>query len=317
MKQILLKVMSGTLMCLSLVFSSCGNIDNPLEEIGKSNPTVAALAGALDEGAEVSFNFKLVDGGYETPFQVVFTKGEGTSFTFKGYDYQIPEEFDDDMRADIENIFTQIINEENVEEAVKLEYDKAANQLKASFVYVDDEATVPILTVVFDINNNKYTQYVYPFEGFFIWDGVSVNGSDKTKLLATDYSKEADFYFGGFDDEFLARAFTRGGEDDEPINFFRVFYQDGETWADVNKRYKEKAGSPLLIAYSELDGECKDDIDNELEGYEVEDLAYLCAEGEGLPFAYFPEDLNSDLVFVKPDEKVGSSKGYYCPYGFE
>ena len=315
MKQILFKVMGGAVFCLSLVFSSCGNLDNPLEEIGK-NSTAVALSGALDEGAEVSFNFKLVAGGYETPFQVVFTKGEGTSFTFKGYDYQIPEEFDDGLKEDIEDIFAEILNEEYVEEAVKLEYDKAANQLKASFVYIAEAATVPLFTVVFDINNNKYTQYVYPSEVFFIWDGVSVNGSDKTKLLATDYSKEADFY-DDFGEEVLARAFTRGGEDDEPINFFRVFYQDGETWANVNKRYKEKAGSPLLIAYSELDGECKDDIAGDLDGYDIEDLAYLCVLGEGLPFAYIPEDPNTDLVFVKPDEKVGSSKGYCCPTGFD
>lgn len=318
MKQILFKAMGGVLFGLSLVFSSCGNLDNPLEEIGK-NSTAVALSGALEEGAEVSFTFKYVAGEIETPIQVNF-KRKGDKFTFIDADYQIPENIDEEWAEDIEELLEDLLSEENVDEIIKLEYDKANNQLNASFVYPNiprtrnelgeevgdgDDVAMPLLTVVFEISNNKYTQYVYPSEGFFIWAGVSVNGEDKTNLLSTDYSKMADFYYkqelhGG-----NARAFSRTrAQDDEYLNFFRVYYKDGETWADVNKRYKEKAGNPLLVAYGESewaeegDGDALD-----------EDVAVLYLFGQ--PFALFAyygnydtdEDFEANLVKTK--EKVG------------
>ena len=63
--------MSGALMCLSLVFSSCGNVDNPLEEIGNSNPVVAQLKDALADGAVITITFNL--NGEQT---ITFKKGE-------------------------------------------------------------------------------------------------------------------------------------------------------------------------------------------------------------------------------------------------
>lgn len=67
--------MSGALMCLSLVFSSCGNVDNPLEEIGNSNPVVAQLKDALVDGAVITITFNL--NGEQT---ITFKKGEDGNY---------------------------------------------------------------------------------------------------------------------------------------------------------------------------------------------------------------------------------------------
>lgn len=303
MKQILFKVMGGAVFCLSLVFSSCGNLDNPLEEIGK-NSTAVALSGALDEGAEVSFKFTAFIEGEEKSLSIDFTKKSGNEFELS--DWNLPDDFFDfDEELTSDEIKTELSSMFN------LEYDKAKNQLKVSFVYPenlmetrnglgeeaggDDDVATPLLTVVFEISNNKFTQYVYPFEGgFFIWAGVSVNGADKTNLLSSDYLKEADFYVNGYMD---ARALSRTRvPNDEYINFFRVYYKDGETWADVNKRYMENAGNPLLVAYGETeDYDAEDD-----EGYE--DVAILYLYGDPMArFAYFENNEN----LVKTKEKVG------------
>lgn len=316
MKQILFKVMGGAVFCLSLMFSSCGNIDNPLEEIG-NNSTVVALSGALEEGAEVSFNFKFVVFEYEVPIQVKF-KRESDKFTFIDAEYDIPGIIDENLADDIDEMLEEILSEENVEKVIKLEYDKTKNQLKASFVYSEDflttrnggaEEDYPLLTVVFDISNNNYTQYVYPSEGFFIWDGVSVNGEDKTSLLSTDYSEKAGFYSPD-DDHGNARAVSRTRAQDVYFNFLRVYYKDGETWADVNKRYKEIAGNPLLKAYGDF---TEEDLENmEIEGIEQidghENIALLYMyKIPCVPFVYFGDYTGEEIFsnLVKTDDKVG------------
>ena len=71
MRKSIFNLLGGAVFCLSLVFSSCGNIDNPLEEIVNSNPTAAYLKMALDKGAVFTINFNL--NGDKT---VTFKKGE-------------------------------------------------------------------------------------------------------------------------------------------------------------------------------------------------------------------------------------------------
>lgn len=315
MKQILFKVMGGAVFCLSLVFSSCGNLDNPLEEIGK-NSTAVALSGALDEGAEVSFKFTTFIEGKKESFSIDFTKKSGNVFELS--DWNLPDDFFDfDEELTSDEIKTELSSMFN------LEYDKAKNQLKVSFVYPEnlmetrnglgeeagegDDVAIPLLTVVFEISNNKFTQYVYPFEGFVIWDGVSVNGEDKSSLLSSDYSKVADFYLADAHGD--ARAFSRTRVPNvEYLNSFRVYYKDKETWADVDKRYKEQGGYPLLIAYSEMDDQTKLEVSSSFYGdYDKENFAYILVGDEPVPFIYFDDELsdNSELVYVKPNEKLG------------
>ena len=316
MKKILLSVMGGALFCFSLMFSSCGNFDNPLEEIVNSNPQVAALAGAINENAVVSFDLKFHALNYEVPIQVKFKK-VGDKYDFVSADYQIPDGFEgalEELGAESDaDIIRYVLTENTAEELLKLNNDKASNQLKVSFVFdlasiegtcsgEGDDETTPIkftlLTVVFDVNTNKYTQYIYPFfEGsFLIWEGVSVDGEDKSNLLKTDYAEKAEFFDGPNVD---------GPQDNEPLVFV-AYYKDGETWKDVNERYKAiDAQYPLLQEYED-DGEIYPDF---------------FIDADSGPFIFFREYYESgdavDYEKVKYGEKVGYkgttplTKGYY------
>ena len=303
MKKKFLSVMSGALMCLSLVLSSCGNIDNPLEEIGKSNPTVAALAGALDEGAEVTVYFTLVGGlpiessSEPRDVEMVFKKKNGV------FELKSMVGFGSESGSPSSDQF------ENFKEYFKLSC--ADNQLKVSLEYPVNnlvattraisiplnDVTVPLNTIVFDLNNNMYTQYVYPYIGCILYKGISINGEDKSSLIKTDYEEEANFYFNFLYAMILGQDLpvveTRGEVDMSNflINCLRVFYKDGETWADVNKRYKDIAGKALL-----------DEPDEE-------GLAILMgsADGDGVNFYYLEE--TGEPTPVKYAEKVGYKDG--------
>ena len=72
MKKSILSFVGGAIFGLmTLLFSSCGNGDNALEQIINSDPVVAQLKDALDKGAVFTINFNL--NGDKT---VTFKKGD-------------------------------------------------------------------------------------------------------------------------------------------------------------------------------------------------------------------------------------------------
>ena len=323
MKHKILSVMSGALVCLSLVFSSCGNIDNPLEEIVNSNPKVAVLADALEDNAEVTVDFKMKgsaipqaliyiarNGAPEEegsnlgdilqsfneagsiPMRVVFKKVADNNF--KLIDASIPGVvFTEEI---INNIFRDIAGE------MTLEYVSKDNKIKLSIIKVSNvpqatrtefvELRYPLNTILFDLSDDTFAQYVYPNMYSIILDKIYVNNDDKTDLVKAKYPISVPFYtplLPAFGTRSLGLVY-----DAEPMvsraltDAFSVFYNDGETWADVNKRYKDEAGAALL-------DEPEDD-----------GFAYLKSSienDEGVPF-FYNEDVD-DLSKVKYSEKVG------------
>lgn len=331
MRKLLFSLMGGAVFCLSLVFSSCGNIDNPLEEIGNSNSKVAALAGALDEGAEVTFNFTMHEEAYiqyrnklneinaqyveretllpysETssmPIQLVFKKKSGK------YEFELAKAYVGDDE----------INPENYDDYARifvLEYVSKNNQLKVSLANAysaegngvntrtrtteASSASMPLTTIIFDLSDDSYSQYVYPNMGYVVLESIEVNGENKTNLLKDKYPTKASFYWYNVVVQNAQEPIvvgTRGEqaeETPEQKEMFCVFYKDGETWADVNKRYKDEAGAALL----------KEPGDDGLANFDMH-----IDGAPGMPF-YYNEEFESEesLTKVKYSEKVGSD-GY-------
>lgn len=324
MKQKVLGMMSGALVCLSLVFSSCGNIDNPLEEIVNSNPQVAVLAGALEDNAEVTADFRtcgdmlayLADmsnrrnsrtravgpdlSGYidpetgEMPIQVVF-KNQGGEFILKSFKIN---------GLDVDD------NAETIAQEFSLDYKKVDNKLLLSICGYEDAymseskpKLVPLTTIVFDLSDNSYAQYVYPNVTYVVLDKISVNSEDKTYLIENKYKEQTIFSipFGG---GLGTRGYAIVEASGRPsfMKMFCVFYKDGETWAEVNERYKKEAGSPLLVAFSDLDEDDQAEFNNIVDAQKMAFLNYY--RNSSTPFAY-NEDNVDESSFVKTNEKVG------------
>ena len=324
--------MGGAVFCLSLVFSSCGNIDNPLEEIGNSNPKVAALAGALDEGAEVTFNFTMQGEAYvqflnelinnqdveivgqnESISELLETGSLSMKVVFKKksgkYEYELSKAYvgDDEIKPEDYEYYARIF---------ALEYVSKNNQLKVSLVGVNDvnddaggefsgtralyayPDEMPLTTVIFDLNDDSYSQYVYPYMAYYVLKSIEVNGKDMTNLLENKYPKPVSFYrYNGVMVEHVQGPIsgtTRGEQAEEAPEqkeLFCLFYKENETWADVNKRYKNEAGTALL-------DEPGDDGFAYLDSY-IDNIP-------GMPFFYNEDvDNNEELTQVKYSEKVG------------
>ena len=250
MKKNFLKFVGGAVFCLPMMFASCGNVDNPLETIGtggtggEENPFISVLAGALDDGATVTIDLKACLVGHDATATVTFEK-EGDNFTLKTLTGDIVTALDQlDYNQDhnySEATAAQILEWGKLK--IDFKYDLAKNQLKASMEALDFETYYPISTIVFNLSDDTYSQYTYPYlKGYFILTGISVEGDSKIDLISTDYEKKAFVIYDGGMNTRAAR--TRMGYD--PYPSVCVFYKDGESWAEVNDRYKKVAGNPLF-----------------------------------------------------------------------
>ena len=206
MKQKVLGMMSGALMCLSLVFSSCGNVDNPLEEIGNSNPVVAQLKDAFADGAVITITFNL--NGEQT---ITFKKGED------GYKFDGPEA--DNMRY-------------------HLEYENGLLVLDVR----GEEATFASKIILNPKDNSFYIINKFGYNttsnGKF-----SVNGVEGT--LTNSCPDEAIIEYK-YTIPLSTRALTRALETETVELLVYYNKAKGETWNDVINRYKNSDLSWIL-----------------------------------------------------------------------
>ena len=213
MKQKVLGMMSGALMCLSLVFSSCGNVDNPLEEIGNSNPVVAQLKDALADGAVITITFNL--NGEQT---ITFKKGED------GYMFDGAEA--DNMRY-------------------HLEYDDENGLFIFSIRGVDEDFSIASQIILNPKDNSFYIINNYgsntTSDGTFSVNGVEGTLTDvcpdkatiNLLYVATAECRGARKAGTGSDPSFS----VGGGISANKINSLIVRYKKGETWKNVIERY--------------------------------------------------------------------------------
>ena len=139
MKKTFLSFVGGVALCFSMLFSSCGNGDNALEEIINGgngdnaleeiingNSTVSALADAVKDGAEVTLDMGLL-ADEEYPMKVYFKK-EGNSFTFlkkakvNNTDYDWSDVADDQLNGYIMDQLNEItdVDERKILKAIFL-----------------------------------------------------------------------------------------------------------------------------------------------------------------------------------------------------
>lgn len=236
------------------MFASCGNVDNPLETIGtggEENPFVSVLAGALDDGATVTIDLEACLAGQNATATATFEK-DGNNFTLQ-----------DCTGTAMQVITTQLINAQAITQdqaatlsaaqilalgglKIDFKYDLAKNQLKATMETTDGDITNPISIIVFDLSNDSYSQYTYPYpRGYFVLKEISVEGDSKIDLISTDYEEKAIINSKSLE-QFISG--TRGFDQAEPTYTPTacVFYKDTETWAEVNERYKDVAGVALF-----------------------------------------------------------------------
>lgn len=299
MKKNFLKVFGMAVFCLPMMFASCGNVDNPLETIGtggEENPFVSVLAGALDDGATVTIDLEACLAGQNATATATFEK-DGNNFTLQ-----------DCTGTAMQVITTQLINAQAITQdqaatlsaaqilalgglKIDFKYDLAKNQLKAIMEAKKDQDTYyPISIIVFDLSNDSYSQYTYPYnKGYFILTGISVKGDSKIDLISNDYEEKAIINYVPYVQQVVAPLSTRGYD---LTPYACVFYKDGETWADVNERYEEVAGNALLKGSDNLN-----------------DVAYFFEQ------SFFP-DYNM-TYYGEGEVKYKDQVGYYDNEAFE
>lgn len=249
MKKNFLRFVGGAVFCLPMMFASCGNVDNPLETIGtggEDNPFVSVLAGALDDGATVTIDLEACLAGQNATATATFEK-EGDNFTLKtltGGIVDVLQAGDQDHNYSTATA-AQILEWGGLK--IDFKYDLAKNQLKAIMEAKKfGDTYYPISIIVFDLSNDSYSQYTYPYpRGYFVLKEISVEGDSKIDLISTDYEEKAIINSKSLV-QFISG--TRGFDQAEPTYTPTacVFYKDTETWAEVNERYKDVAGVALF-----------------------------------------------------------------------
>ena len=299
MKKTFLSFVGGVALCFSMLFSSCGNGDNALEEIINGNSTVSALADAVKDGAEVTLDMGLL-ADEEYPMKVYFKK-EGNSFTFlkkakvNNTDYDWSDKTEDQLNDYLDELQ---LNDDNIKATLQLlmmanidfTHDTATNQLKFLLkvglnlnTRRRDPIICPLLAINFDVNKNTFSQYSYPFEGSVYFKGISVDGVDKSSQIKSSYDKKASVYFA--DDEALFLCLY-------------IFYNEGETWTNLKKRYLEEGGYALLKTFEELD---EDDRDDYSESNVDESDLFITFGRKQIPFLYN----EAPPTFVSESHKAG------------
>ena len=342
MKKSILNLLGSVILAIPMLFSSCGNGDNALEEIINGNSN-SALSNALNNAKEITVDMALLS-QREYPIKVYFKK-DGNSFMLQKVCYddidcdfsevesiddvkaiirslKAAEIIEDDRGEEFLFILSMFINKDNV-----LAYSNS-NQLKLLLKMkengplntraVNSEPVIfPILAVNFDLANNKYEQYTYPFLGGIVFKGLEIDGENMTP--PTDYEGEADVYVP------LNRGNTRSAGPTAIAIWMKIFYdkKNGETWTEINNRYKAKGGYALLMPYDENNNDAFNEFSG-ITGYQT--AAYLCmGVTVPVPFWYTPVNGNgefeltniSDLVFVKFAHKAGfTADGTANPYGY-
>ena len=253
MKRNLFSIMLGGVLVLTTpALTSCDDIlglsDNPVES--------SALAEAIKDGAEVTIDMSMsghMEGeNFSLDAQVTYEKKNG-QYVFKTATADAGPGVEVDTDEETLELMAQHF---------KLKYEKNSNQIKfigKLFIEGEEiESSISMLSsiIVFDVDNDTYQQFGYPCPMTFTFKGISVNGVDKTKLVKNSYKETVKAVRLMVN----SRAVAGTRYVDPETQWLSVYYNDGETWADVNERYTKIAGEPLF------DGGVDPDLDEAVEG---------------------------------------------------
>ena len=283
MKRNLFSIMLGGVLVLTApALTSCDDIlglsDNPVES--------SALAEAIKDGAEVTIDMSMtgnVEGeNFSLDAQVTYEKKNG-QYVFK----TATADAGPDVEVDTDEEILKLVSQH-----MKLKYEKNTNQIKFIGELYDEgeeiESSMSMLStiIVFDVDNDTFQQFGYPCPATFTFKGISVNGVDKTKLINKSYKETVK----AVRSMVMSRAVAGTRYVDPETQWLSVYYNDGETWADVNDRYTKIAGEALF------NGGVDPDLDEAVEGSVV-------VNGE--PAMKFNLRYRDDYTGAKYGDKVG------------
>lgn len=197
MKKNFLKLVGGVFFCLPLMFASCGNIDNPLEEMtgsgsseggGEQEETVfnlkAALA-AIEDGATIEIAYTVWKGDGEYKVKLV-KNGEGFAIQ-EGSGF--PTDLDYNLNGQLA-----------LDEDGKLIFTLTAASKPASGTRGSIEQAGKVMVVTFDPTTNTYDYVGTPGFTFKVLNvddqEVTVeNASPKTASMVINYNNSASILY--------------------------------------------------------------------------------------------------------------------------
>lgn len=231
-------------LCVSFGFQSCGNLDNPLEDIvnngGGDDEVVTKLMEALKKDASIKVKYTVY--GDETEYIATFKNvgsGEDSQYEIEG---EIPEGLDYKLSYTLEYkelegenflIFTLLAQQE-IQQQMGTRIDNEPGE-------GNGPQPMPVLVVDFDIDDMEYDVYALPG---FSFEVLSINNED-IKEIKDGFSKKATVNF---------KKQGYGDPTDLPLPTMSIGYDAGDTWEDVQLRY-EFAGLENVIASYQIDPE--------------------------------------------------------------
>lgn len=284
MKRSILNLLGGLLLCLPMLFTSCSEKDNALEQI-VNQENLEGLKKALYKNAEVTVQFKVY--GKTTPFTVTL-KNVGTVEKPK---YEVQGDFPTETEIGYKLTYDMGYIDDNL--YFGLVYNKPVD------TDADDESEdmfdlAPVMVVKFDTKTSKYDVYALPG---FDFEVISINGTDMDVEPASEKTAYIKFYHYGVN--LGTRGLTRMSAEDGPVHDLemKINFKDGNTWEDLDEAYDE-VGLGVFASISDNDGgaDDNDDMTIDLSDYD---------------FYFNDDDVNYWKIFVifNPEGTTQQEKG--------
>lgn len=272
-------------MCLPLMFASCGNIDNPLEEItvsggATSYASLAAAMNDIDDGAEVEVAYTVYGSKDEYKVKIKKVNGafvpQGTAGLPTGLDYKLSGIIEQDGTKLIFKLHAKP-TDEWVEE---WENPVLVGSRTRGDVPEDPEINGEyVMVITFDIQTSEYDVINAPGFSFKVLNvkGLPVNvenacSKTATVIMTYDENKTISWTFNHNGESWLAFAEKYEGLDDgdESDNSYNIIYEDiydenGSIYFDFDDYPFVYGNSPWSIIYTDEDCENKVDPESEIE----------------------------------------------------
>lgn len=256
MKKSILKLVGGVFFCLPLMFASCGNIDNPLEEItggsseggGEQEETVfnlkAALA-AIEDGATIEIAYTVLGNvAPEEEYKVKLVK-DGDGFAIQegsGFPTDLAYNLDGKLALDEDGklIFTLTAEKKDNEGPLTRAVTQAGK----------------VMVITFDPTTNTYDYVGTPGFTFKVLNvddqEVTVeNASPKTASMVIQYNNSTQILYkfnhngekwGDFEDKFKV---LQNGEEYDPYYDFCIFREGDNMYVHIGYAYQFLYGESL------------------------------------------------------------------------
>lgn len=227
MKRSVLNLLGGLLLCLPMLFTSCSEKDNSLEQI-VNQPNLEGLQKALYKNAEVTIEYKVYQDG-QSVANTVTLKNVGT---VEKPEFELDGEIQDpgyDLTCDMGyidgNLYFGLLYKSPDPNADAEDEDEADDLFDLS----------PVMVVKFDTKTSKYDVYALPG---FDFDVISINGANIDVARAcTDEAtiKFQQIGYGGGNARALMRSYSP-----TTLPFEMKLNLNGvNNWGDLDKAYDE------------------------------------------------------------------------------